>query len=205
MLKNFFILFIGLMVAGNNLKAQHINDLWLSIPDSIMPSVSQKSRREMLNHVMLDFDGAVKNKFDEPVRIDSMATDFMQVTLSESEQVQLLLMPGSNRDSVICLIRTFYGPAPESTITIYNNMWGSIGAYQPSWETFLAHPDTMSDEEYHDLCGKITPILYQATWNGTTRTLQLNLSLPFLTKEEREKIHPLILQRNLKWDGKNFK
>lgn len=196
---------MGLMAANAHLKAQKINDLWLSMPDSMMPSVSRESRKEMLNHALLGFGRTVKNKFEEPVRIDSMATDFIRVTLSASEQWQLLLLPGESQEPVVCQVKTFYGPAAESSITLYNKVWEKVGEYRPSWENFLAHPDTLSDDDYQALCNRITPIIYQAVWNGTTQTMQLNLSLPFLTREDQEKIQPLILQRNLKWRENSFK
>ena len=162
---------------------------------------------------MVDFYGmGVKaetfNLLSEGTVLDSLTTSYANITLSESSRMQLSLLTAEQGDTVLCMVRSLMGEAPESVVSFYDAGWRKLetnhylDAVDPS--SLVARPDTMDVERYDHLLRYIDPVMVLAEFSPEDNSLSFSLSTPMVTKQEREDLKAILLQRKVKWSGVRF-
>ena len=89
-----------------------MREVWIDMPDSITMYLTKSMRTELADYVDMKVSAATKNAIGDTVRIDTLTSDYIAITLSESSKLEMKLLPrdGSN---IICMVRTYYGTAAE--------------------------------------------------------------------------------------------
>lgn len=206
--------FLGvLLLATIGMSAKSMKDLWISMPDSIIPYLNKSLRIELVDFINMKVDSEVKNLFNENTVMDTITADYALVSLSKSSKVELKLLPRNVGDSVICMIRTYLGTSPESVVSLYTQDWTRLDASQlfdgedmeSVRKTLVSCPDTMSTSRYEELLKYIDPGMASASLCQDSNVITFNLSLPMLSEKERATFAPILLQRRFKWNGVVFK
>nr|WP_295443673.1 DUF3256 family protein [uncultured Prevotella sp.] len=194
------------------MSAKSLNELWVSMPDSLMPMVSKSQRIEFLDLKNMGVKAEVDNLLGESCRLDSVTADYLKLTTSPSSSYEMRLLPQTSGDSLLCIIRTFSAPEKESELKFYDQEWKELEGTSllPSNLSDVslymqAKPDTMSLERYHELQAMIEPQMFHLTWSEDGNELVSQLSLPLLGKEEKAQMLALLMQRKFKWNGEKFK
>ena len=190
--------------------AQTFKEAWASMPDSLLPHLEQASRVRLVELANAGLPAEVDNNLHGKSRLDTLCQNFLQLTVSEGQTVQMKLLPtsqveGQGRDSVICLVQTFRGPAAESRVRMFTSQWALLSDTCYREKSLLVKPDTLSADTYQQLLERIPLVMWEATLKVDSDELLLTPSLPLMFVEEKEKMKPLLLQRNLKWNGETFK
>ncbi len=150
----------------------------------------------------------VKNRFGDTSKIDTVSNDFASLTLAESLHVQMIALPYEKTDTVVCMIKTYYGPEAESVISFYDLNWNRLADAdlmpQIDDDEFFAKPDTMTEQRYDELKRWIEPVIRKAEIIPSLQQIVFTLSTPMLTKEEKTQVNAILLQRKVKWAGKMF-
>lgn len=183
-----------------------MREVWIDMPDSITMYLTKSMRTELADYVDMKVSAATKNAIGDTVRIDTLTSDYIAVTLSESSKLEMKLLPrdGSN---IICMVRTYYGTAAESIISFWQLDWQQLpDISMPALENIelIKKPDSLSVTEFNKIKAMISPKMIEMRLSPNDNSLLLSYSLPDVNKEDSELIKPILVQKKINWNGKIF-
>ena len=197
---------IGLMMVVASLThAQAIEQWWLNMPDSLVGYMNKSKRIEAMDYQHMGLKIDVTNLLKGSTVVDTLTNDFMEVKLSEAVRMQMRLLP-KDSDSVICVVKTLYAPEAESQAVLYDRNWQRVGEVllDSRLESFLWRPDTMSVERFTELSRLFDPVMIKLTLSVSDATMVQELSMPLLSKDEKQTVKAFLKQRKFKWNGERF-
>ena len=183
-------------------------DFIIAMPDSVVPYLNKVKRTEMVDFYGMGVKAETFNLLSEGTVLDSLTTSYANITLSESSRMQLSLLTAEKGDTVLCMVRSLLGEAPESVVSFYDAGWRKLetnrylDAVDPA--SLVARPDTMDVERYDHLLRYIDPVMVLVVFSPDDNSLSFSLSTPMVTKQEREDLKAILLQRKVKWGGVRF-
>lgn len=182
-------------------KAQTVADMFLNMPDSIIPYVSEKQRKEIVELKQMDPDSiaTISNNFGK-IKLTKLSDSTLTLLLSEHNIIEL----GKLEDNKFVFINTYGAPLQESKCYIIDNTWKKICVIDFSNIDFIQKSDSVSEQEQKEMLQLIEFPLISASIANNPDELILKLSTPLLTTEDKKKFGALRLQRNVKWNGKTF-
>ena len=194
-----------MMAVVSMAHAQAIEQWWLSMPDSLLGYMNKSKRIETMDYQHMGLKIDVTNLLKGSTTVDTLTNDFLQVKLSEAALLQMRLLP-KDSDSVVCVVKTLFAPEAESSVAFYDRNWKRVGQLTADTlaEPYLLRPDTMATARFEELSRLVDPIMVKCTLSVSDATLTQELSLPLLTKEEKQAMKAIIKQRKLKWNGERF-
>jgi len=183
-----------------------MREVWIDMPDSITMYLTKSMRTELADYVDMKVSAATKNAIGDTVRIDTLTSDYIAVTLSESSKLEMKLLPkdGSN---IICMVRTYYGTAAESIISFWQLDWQQLpDISMPALENIelIKKPDSLSVTEFNKIKAMISPKMIEMRLSPNDNSLLLSYSLPDVNKEDSELIKPILVQKKINWNGEIF-
>lgn len=188
-------------------SAKDMRELWLSMPDSLIGYMDKSKRLALLDHVDMNTTAELTNKLEGKTSLDTLTSNCMQVTLNNVVDLRMTLLPSTGEgatDSILCVVRTYRNAEPESIVELYDQSWKRLRKIDFDAEMFFNRPDTISQERYEQIRSLVSVLFVKAELREGSDVLVLTPSLPFNTREEKEKIKSIILQTNVKWSGKTF-
>lgn len=189
-------------------EAKSVRELWLNLPDSVAPYLSGSQRLECVDFYEMHSTAETTNLLGGRTRIDTMTVDFMQVRLSKASALQMKLLPTADgKDSVLCVVHTFFGPERESSVRLFTQDWRPLGrvALPADASSFFARPDTMASERFNELLACLDPVMYCADLAADSNTLTVKPSYCVASESDRKELDAIALQRKLNWNGATFK
>ncbi len=204
-LKFCILLFIATCLSlSAQLSAKSMKDIWLSMPDSLLPYLNKNLKTELIDLADMKVKAEVTNLLDGKTVLDTLTADYLSVRLTRGTELQLKRLHSIQGDSLLCVVRTFMAPEPESTVSLYTMDW--VKLKDCSWPTtsLLQKPDTMSLQRFHELQLLIEPALVKASLKIDEDVLLLQLSSGLVDEKDKIMLQPILLQRKLKWTGDFF-
>jgi hypothetical protein len=211
-MKYLFIIATLLATPLISINAQSLRDLWIQMPDSIVAYLDMNMRTEMADFYQMKMKSSSKNMLEGSSAIDSLTSDYAHVQLNSNTTLQIKKLP-TESSFVICLIKTFTAPEPESEISFFNSSWKPIkdtfglpatDDAKSLTSQFTIRPDTISQERYSELVSMIDPVMISAEVSANEPVLTLSLSYPLIPKAELLNINAIFKQRKFKWNGQTF-
>ncbi|MBP5570262.1 MAG: DUF3256 family protein [Prevotella sp.] len=195
-----------------------LRDVWLSMPDGMIPYLNKNLRLEHLDFVDMGVKSEVNHQLNGVSVMDTLTADYTHITLSKSSSLELRLLPVNDSTKIICVVRTFKAPAEESEIRFYDTDWNLLTddyglekiKNQDNTDTefllssFVQRPDTLSTERFEELCKLIEPVMVSASFDVAEPVLTFRLSVPLAVPDDREQLKSILRPRRFKWDGKVF-
>lgn len=183
-----------------------MREVWIDMPDSITMYLTKSMRTELADYVDMKVSAATKNAIGDTVRIDTLTSDYIAITLSESSKLEMKLLPrdGSN---IICMVRTYYGTAAESIISFWQLDWQQLpDISMPALENIelIKKPDSLSVTEFNKIKAMISPKMIEMRLSPDDNSLLLSYSLPDVNKEDSEFIKSILVQKKINWNGEIF-
>ena len=195
-----------------------LRDVWLSMPDGMIPYLNKNLRLEHLDFVDMGVKSEVNHQLNGVSVMDTLTADYTHITLSKSSSLELRLLPVNDSTKIICVVRTFKAPAEESEIRFYDTDWNLLTddyglekiKNRDNTDTefllssFVQRPDTLSTERFEELCKLIEPVMVSASFDVAEPVLTFRLSVPLAVPDDREQLKSILRPRRFKWDGKVF-
>lgn len=214
-IKLFLLTLISLMVAIAT-PAKSMRSLWQCMPDSLIPYLDANLRQEMVDFADMQVKTQVKNLLDGNSSLDTLTSNYADISLNSCSRMQLRLLPSSQGDSLLCMVLTVSAPERESVVRFFTQAWQPIPSQRipqvlmPDGKGFtpdvyLVRPDTMSQARFDELRAMIEPAMVYATLSPSDDSLILQLAFPLVSDEQRKALDIIRMQRKLKWDGVSFK
>lgn len=207
-MRKIIFLVIGLTMAMG-VAARSMREIWTSLPDSLLPYVDRNHRLEMVEFIDMNLNGDVANLFGGKSEMDTITTDYIGLTLSQSSSMQIKRLPVAGGDSLLCVVKTYLGPAAESEVVFYHQDWTPASvmlsldsAGTARWmPRLLVKPDTMSEEHFVHYKTFISPYIVGARLSPDDDNLELRLSLPMPVREEKQALEAMTPSFSLRWDA----
>lgn len=202
------LLLLGILPAhGKSMAA-----LWLTMPDSVTPSLDASGRKAMADASSMQPNHNISNALDGESSIDTLTSGYLHATLSSSYEVALRRLPYDSGDSIVCLVSTWGGEAGESQVSFYNQDWQPLpGKHLPDvlrkdfLKQFLNTESGLSAERRDSLLSLLDPLMCSARLSATDDGIVLRLSTALLSQSAEKSIAPFLRSVTLKWDGHEFK
>ena len=212
-MKKIFIIATLLIATLLNVDAQSpMRDLWIQMPDSVVAYLDVNSRTEMADFYEMKVKTGSKNLLEGKSAIDSLTSDYIHVTLNSSTTLQIKKLQ-TESSFVICLIKTFTAPEPESEVSFFSSSWKPLkdtfglpvtNDANSLIKQFTTRPDTISQERYEELASMLDPVMISAEMSVNEQVVTFSLSHPLIEKSEILNINAIFKQRKFKWNGQTF-
>ena len=212
-MKKIFIIATLLIATLLHVDAQSpMRDLWIQMPDSVVAYLDANSRTEMADFYEMKVKTGSKNLLEGKSAIDSLTSDYIHVTLNSSTTLQIKKLQ-TESSFVICLIKTFTAPEPESEVSFFSSSWKPLkdtfglpvtNDASSLIKQFTTRPDTISQERYEELASMLDPVMISAEMSVNEQVVTFSLSHPLIEKSEILNINAIFKQRKFKWNGQTF-
>jgi hypothetical protein len=114
-----------LLSAGSLLYAQSVGDMFLKMPDKLIPILSAQQRFELLEYAKANRKDSVKNNFGTYTRIVLCDTVNRRIVVKPTalSSIELKSFYISENENITGVIRTVNSPVPVSVIAFYDRNW----------------------------------------------------------------------------------
>ena len=213
-MKRFLILLVSCVLTSFVQAQVSMRDVWLSMPDSILPYLNRSLRMEHLDFVNMHVKSEVKNLLHENGVLDTLTNDFASYYLPQSSSLELKLLTTADSSQVICMVKTVMAPEAESEVKFFNTSWQPLAddyglplhlSEGEILKQFTHQPADMTNDRFDELCKMIDPVMLSASLSASSPVITLCLSTPVLTKQELDEVSVIAKQISFKWDGIRFK
>ena len=181
-------------------SAQSLREVWIEMPDSILPYLSKSQRTELADYVEMKAEPVVLNVFGDSVRIERMTNNYLLVKASEVTILEIKLLD----NNTLALVQTWKAPAAESKLSLFDLQWQPKEAVVEYNEN-IVKPDTMTDEEFNDLKSLMYPRLKEYRLSPENNSLSVSWNYPLLSKKELKRMVDLLKPQVLNWMGRDFR
>ena len=195
-------------------QGQMLRGMWAAMPDSLMPTIEKSQRMVLIDLYDIrmkavgdtTLKAVVPNLLHGESRLDTLTNDFLRLVLNDCSVWEMKLLPGKDNatDSLLCVSHTLFGELPESKVSFFSSDWELLSDTIYTSSQLILKPDTMSVSAFSEALEQVSVVLWEARLSADTDELMLSPSFPFTTREMREQLQPLFLQRKLKWNGQTF-
>ena len=199
-------LLFGLCLAAMpiTMMAQQVCKMWVNMPTSVAGALEKSGRQELLDLKQMKKAATIAGPLGERCSIDTLTADFLSARMNEVYTLQMKMLPTSSGDSLLCLVQTYAGSQPESSISFYSPDWKALSMPQMHLDVDLQRPDTMSEDDFNKLQALFDPKLVSFSLSPSSAELVVALSPAAISEEEKAYIKRLKLLNKLNWNGKTF-
>lgn len=180
-------------------SAQSLREVWIEMPDSVMPYISKSQRTELADYIDMKAVPAVLNSFGDSVRIERMTKDYLLVNTNKAMRLEIKVLD----NNTLALAQTWMGPAAESKLSFYNLQWQPkkvVVAYKEN----IVKPDAMSDEDFADLKPLLFPRMKEYHLSADNNSLSVSWTYPLLSKKDVKRVEDMLKPQTLNWTGGAF-
>ena len=194
------LIIICFLTCWLGVSAQSLREVWIEMPDSILPYLSKSQRTELADYVEMKAEPAVLSTFGDSVRIERMTNNYLLLKANEATRLEIKLLD----NNTLALVQTWMAPAAESKLSLFNLQWQpkeAVVAYKAN----IVKPDSMSDEDFTDLKTLIAPRLKEYRLSADNNSLSVSWNYPLLSKKDVKRVTEILKSQVLNWTGKDFR
>lgn len=184
-------------------EAQSLRNLFVEMPDTLLPLLTTNDRRDLIDFWDARMSTEVINRLDGKSRITALTDDFLALRLTHSSSMQIKMLSAEGGDTLLCVINTVGGEAPDSRIRFYDNRWRSTVAHyfeKPSISDFFISSDSVADAL--DVCDIY---LVRLSLMADSDSLRADYTMPaYMTRTDSARVAPLLRPLHYRWTGRRF-
>ena len=194
------LIIICFLTCWLGISAQSLREVWIEMPDSILPYLSKSQRTELADYVEMKAEPAVLSTFGDSVRIERMTNNYLLLRANEATRLEIKLLD----NNTLALVQTWMAPAAESKLSLFNLQWQPKEAVV-DYKANIVKPDSMSDEDFSDLKTLMFPRLKEYRLSADNNSLSVSWNYPLLSKKDVKRVTELLKTQVLNWTGKDFR
>ena len=194
------LIIICFLTCWLGVSAQSLREVWIEMPDSILPYLSKSQRTELADYVEMKAEPAVLSTFGDSVRIERMTNNYLSLKANEVTRLEIKLLD----NNTLALVQTWMAPAAESKLSLFNLQWQPKEAVV-DYKANIVKPDSMSDEDFSDLKTLMFPRLKEYRLSADNNSLSVSWNYPLLSKKDVKRVTELLKTQVLNWTGKDFR
>lgn len=209
-MKKYIIIFLSILAF--TAKAQTMQDIIKTMPDSVCPYLTENNRLDLLDFIASGMKSKVANSLGDTTRLDTLATDYAILAITPATTMQLRLLPlnphiADSLTCAVCICTTYGTDAKDSHVAFYSPQWQRLTIPDPIAEhkdKLLAKPDTMSEEQYDTISRLVEVRLVEATLRPNACEITLKLSPALINNKNRNALINVAREVRLKWNRRKF-
>ena len=194
------LIIICFLTCWLGVSAQSLREVWIEMPDSILPYLSKSQRTELADYVEMKAEPAVLSTFGDSVRIERMTNNYLLLKANEATRLEIKLLD----NNTLALVQTWMAPAAESKLSLFNLQWQPKEAVV-EYKANIVKPDSMSDEDFSDLKTLMSPRLKEYRLSADNNSLSVSWNYPLLSKKDVKRVTEILKSQVLNWTGKDFR
>ena len=194
------LIIICFLTCWLGVSAQSLREVWIEMPDSILPYLSKSQRTELADYVEMKAEPAVLSTFGDSVRIERMTNNYLLLKANEATRLEIKLLD----NNTLALVQTWMAPAAESKLSLFNLQWQPKEAVV-AYKVNIVKPDSMSDEDFADLKTLMSPRLKEYRLSADNNSLSVSWNYPLLSKKDVKRVTEILKSQVLNWTGKDFR
>ena len=194
------LIIICFLTCWLGVSAQSLREVWIEMPDSILPYLSKSQRTELADYVEMKAEPAVLSTFGDSVRIERMTNNYLLLKANEATRLEIKLLD----NNTLALVQTWMAPAAESKLRLFNLQWQPKEAVV-AYKVNIVKPDSMSDEDFADLKTLMSPRLKEYRLSADNNSLLVSWNYPLLSKKDVKCVTEILKSQVLNWTGKDFR
>lgn len=194
------LIIICFLTCWLGVSAQSLREVWIEMPDSILPYLSKSQRTELADYVEMKAEPAVLSTFGDSVRIERMTNNYLLLKANEATRLEIKLLD----NNTLALVQTWMAPAAESKLSLFNLQWQPKEAVV-DYKVNIVKPDSMSDEDFADLKTLMSPRLKEYRLSADNNSLSVSWNYPLLSKKDVKRVTEILKPQVLNWTGKDFR
>lgn len=200
MIKKCLVALIGAFMF-TNAEAKNVGEMFISVPDSIMPYVTKEQRAELIGMKNIDPASAAEMNIalKTTMVLDSLFDNYMKVMVGQIKY-EIIRLNTVDADSVFCVMHTLVAPERETVCCLYDKEWNLL--QNVDFNDLIIKSNISDDEK--EIVEKMEFPMIEAQFERETSTIILTVSVPLVWKDEKLKSNRR-MQRKLKWNGESFK
>ena len=204
------LLLIAVLFCAMPLFAQNMNSVFIAMPDSITPLLSQVNKEDCVDFLDSNMKAEVTNRFGGKTEMKVLTDDYVLMQTTPGSTLEMKLFPVNDSTKVVCMVKTVCASACDSEIRFYASDWSkglSMDDFlqRPDVEAFYLPQDSIT-EEYTLTRKKADMDLMKASLSKDDASLTFIYTTPeYMNKEDKEKLLPSLRKEPivLQWqDGK---
>ena len=189
-------------------KSADIKNLFVEMPDSIMPLLVKNNRLDMLDYMDIGMSAKVKNKLGGESEMTLLKDDMISISMTDVTEYDIKLFYGKDSLVTIAVIETVKGGYSDSNISFYNTKWEKLTTTNlikmPVLEDFI-NKKSLRNEENKKLLDELIYRMFVVDVAPDTNTLSVAFSSAeyIIDEDVRNSIFARysIIYR---WNGKKF-
>ena len=192
------------------MQAQTAEKLFISIPESMLLTLSETNRMELVELYKGGLTAAVENQMGDSCFLTRMTDDYLQIQEGKSS-LEIIVLPMVNDSKVIGLIRTVCAPLCDSNLAFYTVNWKQLNTglfITPAGKNrFIKAGINFDEQEVRNALIPLDISLMQFHYNPDTHELLQYYNTPqYLSIEDKEKAAPYLKNTPVvfKWNQTRF-
>lgn len=205
-MKKIFLLAVSVLTAFCAEAATTAREAFVSAPRMVMPLLDKNTRLDMLDYYDAGLKNNSKNALDGTSRVLSLDPERIVLNMTDASTLEIDVLPANGNKNIYAVISTVRTPAPNSTITFYDESWGQLDGTKIFNAPQIA--DWITNKSHEPEVTMLLPFIMAGySYAPDTKTLTaINNSETFLGKDMFSQISAWLLpQITYRWDGKQFK
>ena len=200
------IIILALMATAG--RADNLRTLFITMPDSITPTLTKSDRLDFLDYMDSGMKARVRNKLGGESVMTRFDENMLSIQTSQSGRMDMLLLKRGKDENLICIIRTVNAKYEDSRLSFFTEDWKSVPADElielPVIDDYLTKEALKNDSL--DYFKKMSMLRLQSIVPADGALEFRYTSLDDLGEDAdkyRDWFKPTPLRFN--WNGKNFK
>lgn len=210
-MKKLLYLILGIVLA-TSLPAQEAKQIFVNMPDSILPILTKVNRADCIDFLESNMRALVKNRFDQSSEMTRLGKDYLHMQLSPHSTFELKVLPLTDTTNIVCTIQSVCSKACDSRINFYTIDWSPLITADyitlPSPSDFL--PDTIKSHiadtlstPWENLRAEADILFIRASLADSTTSITFEYTTPhYMNSESAALITPLLKRKSLLLDWK---
>lgn len=190
------ILLLVLIALGTtSIEAQTMRQIWIDMPDEMVPYLNQSNRTELADYVDMKVDAAIRNKLEDTTRIERLTPEYIRVKLNASHRLEMRLLQKADGSKVLCVVNTWLGPAADSRLSFYDTDWhqlADISVPTATNDQLCSRPESMSQERYEELLAMLDPLLTEIVLSETDDAITFRRSVPIVSNDDLPELKSIL-------------
>lgn len=124
-----------LMVVAVNGAAREVKELFVAMPDSVVPLLSAVNRADLVDFMASGMKAVVTNRLNGKTEMTQLSPTYLRLSHSGKASWQMKLLTTAAGDTLICVVATAETPLKDSHLICYDTAWRQqpLNSVMPTW------------------------------------------------------------------------
>ena len=181
---------------------------FLSMPDSLLPLLTERNRQDLLDFYQNNMEAKVRNRMNSYVRLDTLTDDYLRLTLSTVSSLQMKQLQTTDSMTIVCMVRTVAAPARDSQVEFYDTAWRRLYWLElpvpRTSDYFDQAPDSVARMMEFAQRSVDDLRLVDVTIEPNQPVFTLQIATDELAEDEKKVAHRLVHHIRYRWTGNEF-